>query len=59
MKKDKNPHAQQLGRLGGLARAKALTDDQRKSASLHAVEAKQKKAKVRRLLGEDPTWEDS
>lgn len=53
----KNPHAQSLGRLGGLARAKALTEDQRKAASQKAIDAKRKKAKIRRLLGDSPQWD--
>lgn len=39
----KNPHAQALGKLGGLARAKALTDEQRKQASRMANLAKKLK----------------
>lgn len=38
-----NPHAQALGQLGGLARAKALTKQQRLAISRLANQAKAKK----------------
>ena len=46
----KNPHAQALGRLGGLARAKALTPEQRIEIALKAAAAKRKRAKTRKDL---------
>jgi len=46
----KNPHAQTLGRLGGLARAKALTPEQRVEIAVKAVAAKRKRAKMRKDL---------
>ena len=42
----KNPHAQALGRLGGLARAKALTAEQRVAISVRANEVKLARRKV-------------
>lgn len=49
--KEKNPHAQALGRQGGLARAKALTSDQRLEISRRANAVKTKRAYLRRILG--------
>jgi hypothetical protein len=46
----KNPHAQALGKLGGLARTKALTKDQRIEAARHAA-----KSRHRRNLPSDQT----
>jgi hypothetical protein len=46
----KNPAAQALGRLGGLARAKALSDDQRMDIAKKAALMKSKRAKIQRLL---------
>lgn len=40
MKKKPNPAAQQLGRLGGKARAKALTPAQRSEIARKAVQAR-------------------
>lgn len=51
----KNEAAQQLGRLGGLARANALTAEQRKAASIHANQAKAKHRALRRLFNEPST----
>lgn len=47
----KNPDAQRLGRLGGLARAKKLTEDERLAISQKANLIKQKRAQLRRTLG--------
>lgn len=47
----KNANAQALGKLGGLARAKALTVDQRIAISKRANEAKKKRALIRKGLG--------
>lgn len=49
---EKNAHAQALGRLGGNARAQALSDEQRLAASQHANKVKRQRAKLRRLLNE-------
>jgi hypothetical protein len=38
--KKKNPAAQQLGKLGGMARAKSLTSAQRSAIAKRAVEAR-------------------
>jgi hypothetical protein len=46
----KNPAAQALGRLGGLARAKALSEDQRLAIAKKAGLMKSKRAKIQRLL---------
>jgi hypothetical protein len=46
----KNANAQALGRLGGLARAKKLTAEQRKASSDHANQVKRKKQIVRERL---------
>lgn len=53
----KNPAAQALGRLGGLARAKALSEEQRLEIAKKAALMKAKRAKVQRMLsgaGESP-----
>ena len=50
----KNPHAQALGRLGGLARAKKLSDEQRLAISAHANMIKKKRAQLQRLYGTRP-----
>lgn len=42
---DKNPHAQALGRLGGLARKKALTPEQLSAIGKKAVTAREAKKK--------------
>ncbi len=42
-RKSKNPAAVTLGRLGGLARAKALTDSEREEAARRAGEARAEK----------------
>jgi hypothetical protein len=47
---NKNQHAQALGKLGGLARAKALTAEQRLHASIHANTIKRARAKARKAL---------
>jgi hypothetical protein len=44
----KNPHAQALGRLGGLARAKVLTDEERLAISKRANAIKKKRAQIQR-----------
>lgn len=44
----KNPHAQALGRLGGLARAKKLTDEERLAISKYANKIKKKRAQIQR-----------
>lgn len=46
----KNHQAQALGKLGGLARAKALTSEQRLAISVKANEAKRKRALIRKGL---------
>ena len=46
----KNPHAQALGKLGGLARARRLTSDQRVEASRKANAGKKQRAHARRML---------
>ena len=46
----KNPAAQALGRLGGLARAKTLSEDQRLAIAKKAALMKAKRAKIQRLL---------
>ena len=46
----KYPAAQALGRLGGLARAKALSEDQRLAIAKKAALMKAKRAKIQRLL---------
>ena len=46
----KNPAAQALGRLGGLARAKALSEEQRLAIAKKAGLMKSKRAKIQRLL---------
>jgi hypothetical protein len=53
----KNPQAQALGRLGGLARAKKLTADQRRAISQQANRIKKKRAKLRKEI--DPSWDPS
>ena len=51
----KNKAAQALGRLGGLARAKRLTPEQRMDASRQANRIKALRAKARKgLLGDEP-----
>jgi len=46
----KNPHAQALGRLGGLARAKKLTEEERLALSQKANAVKKARARIRRKL---------
>lgn len=46
----KNPHAQALGRLGGIARALALSKRQRLEISRKAIRAKELRAKIRAKL---------
>lgn len=53
----KNRHAQALGKLGGLARAQRLTEEQRRLASQHANEVKRKRAEIRRKLNESQSSE--
>ena len=50
----KNPHAQALGRLGGLARAKKLTDDERLAISKYANKIKKKRAQIQRDYNNRP-----
>jgi hypothetical protein len=47
VKKRKNPAAVQLGRKGGKASAKKLTDEQRKEKARKAAQARWAKKKVR------------
>jgi hypothetical protein len=54
---NKNEHAQALGKLGGLARAKTLTADQRLAISQHANLIKKKRAKLRKEI--DSSWNPS
>jgi hypothetical protein len=49
----KNPHAQMLGRLGGLARAKAITRDRMLEILTHARAVKAKRSIARRKLSHD------
>ena len=46
----KNPAAQALGRLGGLARAKALSEEERFAIAKKAALMKAKRAKIQRIL---------
>jgi hypothetical protein len=46
MAKQKNPHAQALGRLGGFARAKALGPEGLRRANTRAIKARWKKVKA-------------
>ena len=46
----KNPAAQALGRLGGLARAKALSEEERLAIAKKAGLMKAKRAKIQRIL---------
>lgn len=46
----KNKQAQALGKLGGVARAKMLTAEQRLAISVKANEAKRKRALIRKGL---------
>lgn len=53
----KNPQAQALGKLGGMARAKALTAEQRLAISMKANETKRKRALIRKGLGDETDCE--
>lgn len=48
---DKNPHAQALGRLGGLARAAKLSKREQCAILLRARKAKAHRAALRKLFG--------
>lgn len=48
----KNPHAQALGKLGGLARAKALSEEERRAIAQRANAVKRQRAIARRKLNE-------
>lgn len=50
VKSAKNPAAQALGRLGGLARAKALSEERRLTIAQQAAKMKAKRAKIQRAL---------
>lgn len=45
----KNPHAQELGRLGGLAKAAKMTDEERERMRARAEQARAKKAQRDRV----------
>ena len=47
-KKDKNPHAMALGRLGGKARLQKLSREQRRQIAKKAIEARWAKEKTKR-----------
>lgn len=49
----KNPHAQALGKLGGEARAKKLTAEQRLDISVNANAVKKKRAQLRKALSNE------
>ncbi len=49
----KNPHAQALGKLGGEARAKKLTAEQRLDISVNANAVKKKRAQLRKALANE------
>ena len=46
--KRKDPAAARLGRKGGLARAKALTAEERRASAVAAIRARWAKAKAKR-----------
>lgn len=50
---EKNPAAQALGRLGGLARAKALSAEAREAIARQAALMKAKRAQIQRRLSEE------
>lgn len=45
----KNKAAQQLGKLGGIARSKSLTPERRKEIALKAVQAREEKKRLNKL----------
>ena len=47
-KKDKNPHAMALGRLGGKARLQKLSREERRQIAKKAIETRWAKEKKRR-----------
>lgn len=50
----KNPHAQALGRLGGLARAAKMSDEQKAASTNRARQAKAIRARIQRGLQAKP-----